>query len=141
MPKSQHAKFATGLTASEIKQILSSILAGAAVEPLTMGPLDAPAAIAIVATQRGTPLKRSPFGNGNAVAQVIVEDHGSTRHVELIAVANTFMEGLNAQRAAGNAMAGLSVAAKAPNPKAGRNMVAAIYNALQAADRGIRQVQ
>ena len=108
MAKNQHSTFTTTLTTTQVKDVLSSVLSGATVEPLNMGPLDAPAAIAILATQRGGPLKRSPFGSGNAIAQVTVEDHGSTRSVELVAMAQTFMQGLNNQRAAGNAVAGFS---------------------------------
>lgn len=142
MPKGEHTILSTTLDVAHVKSILSSVLSGATVEPLNQGPLDGDAAIAILASQRGgVAFKKSPFGPGNAVAQVIVEDHGSTRSVELIAIRNTFADGWNRQRAAGNAIAGLSAMKEAPNPKAGRNMVGAILQVLKAADPSIRQTQ
>lgn len=142
MPKGKHTSVSTTLGVTNVKEILSKVLSGATVEALNQGPLDGDAALAIVASQRGgVVLKRSPFGPGNAVAQIIVEDHGSTRSVELIAIRDTFGEGLNRQRAAGNAIAGLSAVGKAPNPKAGRNMVNAILQALKVADPGLRPTQ
>jgi hypothetical protein len=142
MPKGESTIASTTLGVADVKGILSSVLSGATVEPLNQGPLDADAALAILASQRGgVVFRRSPFGPGNAVAQVIVEDHGSTRSVELIAMRNTFADNWNRQRAAGNAIAGLSAMKEAPNPKAGRNMVGAILQALKAADPSIRQTQ
>ena len=123
---------------AEVKDVLSSVLAGANIEALELGPLDNDADIAILATRRGSMFNKSPFGPGNAVAQVIVEDHGSTRHVELIALRDSFADGFNRQRAAGNAMAGLSAATRAPNIKSGRKMVDAILRELQRADPSIR---
>lgn len=126
----------------DVRGILSSVLSGATVESLNQGPLDGEAALAILASQRGgLAFKKSPFGQGNAVAQVIVKDHGSTRSVELIAVRNTFADNWNSQRGAGSALGGLSAAKDAPNPKAGRNMVDAILQALQVADPSLRQTQ
>jgi hypothetical protein len=139
MPKGEHTIVSTALDVTRVKAILSSVLSGATVEPLNRGPLDDDAALAILVTQRGGAFKKSPFGPGNAVAQVIVEDQGSTRSVELIAIRDTFTDGLNRQRAAGNAMAGLSAIGQAPNVKSGRKMVGAILRALQAADPGIHQ--
>jgi hypothetical protein len=142
MPKGEHTVVSTTLDVAEVRGILSSVLAGATVESLNQGPLDGDAALAILASQRGgVVFNKSPFGTGNAVAQVIVEDHGTTRSVELIAIRNTFGDNWNKQRAAGNAIAGLSAAKEAPNPKAGRNMVGAILQALKAADPSIRQTQ
>lgn len=142
MPKGEHTIVSTTLDVARVKSILSSVLSGATVEPLNQGPLDGDAALAILACQRGgVAFKKSPFGPGNAVAQVIVEDHGSTRSVELIAIRSTFADGWNRQRAAGNAIAGLSAMKEAPNPKAGRNMVGAVLQALKAADPSIRQTQ
>jgi len=141
MPKGEHTIVSTALDVTRVKAILSSVLSGATVEPLNRGPLDGDAALAILVTQRGGAFKKSPFGAGNAVAQVIVEDQGSTRSVELIAIRDTFADGLNRQRAAGNAMAGLAAIGQAPNIKSGRKMVGAILQALQAADPGIRQTQ
>ena len=139
MPKGEHTVVSTTLGVADVKRILSSVLSGATVEPLNQGPLDGDAALAIVARQRGgVAFKKSPFGPGNAVAQVVVEDHGSTRSVELVAIRDTFSDGWNRQRAAGNAMAGLSAVKQAPNPKAGRNMVEALLAALKAADPSIR---
>jgi hypothetical protein len=142
MPKGELTVVSTTLDITRVKGILSSVLSGATVEPLDQGPLDGDAALAILASQRGGAfIKKSPFGPGNAVAQVIVEDHGSTRSVELIAIRDTFVDGWNRQRAAGNALAGLSAVGQAPNPKAGRKMVGAILQALRAADPGIRLTQ
>ena len=140
MPKSEHSTVTTTLEASKLKQILSSVLSGATVEPLNQGPLDGESAVAIVASQRGGAVfNTSPFGPGMAAAQVIVEDHGSLRSVEIIALGTSFMDGLSAQRRAGNAMAGMSVARQQPNLKLSRNMVAAIVAALKTADPGLRQ--
>ena len=140
MPKSEHTIVSTSLDVAEVKGILSSVLSGATVESLNLGPLDGDAALAILACQRGgVAFKKSPFGPGNAVAQVIVEDQGSTRRVELIAIRDSFADGWNRQRAAGNAIAGMSAMKQAPSPKAGRNMVGAILQALRAADPSIRQ--
>jgi hypothetical protein len=61
--------------------------------------------------------------------------------VELIAIRDTFGDGWNRQRAAGNAIAGMSAIKQAPSPKAGRNMVGAILEALKTADPSIRQTQ
>lgn len=142
MPKGESTIVSTTLDVADVKGILSSVLSGAKVEPLIQGPLDGEAALAFLASQRGgVAFRRSPFGTGNAVAQVIVEDHGSTRSVELIAMQNTFADNWNRQRAAGNALAGLSAVMEAPNPKAGRKMVDAILRALAAADPSIRQTQ
>lgn len=141
MPKGEHTIVSTALDVTRVKVILSSVLSGATVEPLNQGPLDGDAALAILVSQRGGTFKKSPFGPGNAVAQIIVEDQGSTRSVELIAIRDTFAEGLNRQRAAGNAIAGLSAIGQAPNIKAGRKMVGVILRALQEADPGIRQTQ
>jgi hypothetical protein len=141
MPKGEHTIVSTALDVARVKAILSSVLSGATVEPLNRGPLEGDAALAILVTQRGGAFKKSPFGPGNAVAQVIVEDQGSTRSVELVAIRDTFADGMNRQRAAGNAMAGLSAIGQAPNIKSGRKMVGAILRALQAADPGIRQTQ
>lgn len=139
MPKSEHSTFTTTLDATRVKGILSSVLSSATVESLNQGPLDGNAALAIVASQRGGVFNKSPFGPGNAVAQIIVEDHGSTRSVELIAVGTSFMQGMNAQRSAGDAMAGISAVRQQPNLKFGRNMVGVILQALKAADPSIRQ--
>jgi hypothetical protein len=140
LPKSEHTIVSTSLDVAEVKGILSSVLSGATVESLNLGPLDGDAALAILACQRGgVAFKKSPFGPGNAVAQVIVEDQGSTRRVELIAIRDSFADGWNRQRAAGNAIAGMSAMKQAPSPKAGRNMVGAILQALRAADPSIRQ--
>ncbi|HWF20812.1 MAG TPA: hypothetical protein VG226_01595 [Acidimicrobiales bacterium] len=140
MPKSEHTILSTMLDVKHVKDILSSVLSGATVEPLNRSPLDGDAALAFLAIQRGgVAFKKSPFGPGNAVAQVIIEDHGSQRRVELIALRDSFADGWNRQRAAGNAIAGLSAIKQAPNPKAGRNMVEAIFQALKAADHGIRR--
>lgn len=83
-------------------------------------------------------MKRSPFGPGNAVAQVIVQDQGSARRIDLIAVGTSFGEGFAVQRRAGNAMDGLAAARQAPNLKYGRKMVSAIAAALQDADPAVR---
>jgi len=141
MPKGEHTVLATALDVARVKEILSSVLSGATIETLNEGPLDGASALAIVASrQGGVALKRSPFGSGNAVAQVVVEDHGSVRNVELIAIKDTFAEGFNRQRAAGNAIGGFSAAKQAPNIRCGRKMVDAIFQALTAADPGIRRV-
>lgn len=142
MPKGEHTIVSTTLDVAHVKRILSSVLSGSTVEPLNQGPLDGEVALAMLACQRGgVAFKKSPFGPGNAVAQIIVEDNGSTRSVELIAIRDTFADGWNRQRAAGNAIAGMSAMKQAPNPKAGRNMVGAILQALKAADPSIRQTQ
>jgi hypothetical protein len=141
MPKGERTIVSTALDVAQVKAILSSVLSGATVEPLNRGPLDGDAALAILATRQGGVFKKSPFGSGNAVAQVIVEDQGSTRSVELIAIRDTVADGLNRQRAAGNPMAGLKAMGQVPNIKSGRKMVDAILRALQAADPGIRQTQ
>jgi hypothetical protein len=140
MPKGEHTIVATTLDVARVKSILSSVLSGATVEPLNQGPLDDDA-LAILACQRGGAFKKSPFGPGNAVAQVIVEDRGSTRTIELIAILNTFADSWNRQRSAGNAMTALSRMKEVPSAKAGRNMVRAILDALKAADPSIRQTQ
>jgi hypothetical protein len=142
LPKGEHTVVSTKLDVAQVKGILSSVLSGATVEPLNQGPLDADAALAILACQRGgVAFKKSPFGPGNAVAQIIVEDHGSTRSVELVTMRDTFADGWNRQRAAGNALAGMSAMKEAPSPKAGRKMVSSILQALKAADPSIRQTQ
>jgi hypothetical protein len=142
VPKGEHTIVSTKLDVTRVKGILSSVLSGATVEPLNQGPLDGDAALAILAIQRGgVVLKKSPFGPGNAVAQVIVEDHGSTRSVELIAMRNTFGDSLKKQAAAGSAVGGLLATRDTPNPKSGRNMVVAILQALKAADPSLRQTQ
>ena len=140
MPKGEHTIVATTLDVARVKSILSSVLSGATVEPLNQGPLDDDA-LAIRACQRGGAFKKSPFGPGNAVAQVIVEDRGSTRTVELIAILNTFADSWNRQRSAGNAMTALSRMKEVPSAKAGRNMVRAILDALTAAEPSIRETQ
>ena len=86
MPKSEHSQYVTTLGVPQLKSLLSSVLSGATVEPLNQGPLGDAAAIAILAMQRGAAFKKSPFGVGNAVGQVVVEDRGSDRSVELIAI-------------------------------------------------------
>ena len=142
MPKGEHTVVSTTLDVTHVRGILSSVLSGATVEPLNQGPLDDAAALAILAIQRGgLAFKKSPFGPGNAVAQVIVEDRGSTRSVELIAMRDTFADGFSRQRRAGNAYAGLAAMKQAPNPKSGRNMVGAILQALKEADPNLRQTQ
>jgi hypothetical protein len=139
MPKGEHTTVSTALDVTRVRGILSSVLSGATVEPLNQGPLDGDAVLAILAIQRGGAFKKSPFGSGNAVAQVIIEDHGPMRSVELIAIRDTFGDGWNRQRAAGNAIAGMSAMRQAPNVKSGRKMVGAILQALKAADPNIRQ--
>ena len=141
MPKGEHTIVSTTLDVTRVKSILSSVLSGATVESLNHGPLDGDTALAILASQRGGAFKKSPFGIGNAVAQVVVEDCGTKRNVELIAIRDTFGDGWNRQRSAGNAFAGLSAMKEAPSPKAGRNMVGAILEALRAADPNIRLTQ
>jgi hypothetical protein len=142
MPKGDHTIISTTLDVDRVRGILSTVLSGATVESLNQGPLDEEAAIAILASQRGgVAFKKSPFGPGNAVAQVVVEDRGATRRVELISIQNTFADNWNGQRAARGAIAGLSAVKEAPNPKAGRKMVGAILQALQAADPSLQQTQ
>ncbi len=140
MPKGEHTIVSTTLGVSDVKGILSSVLSGANVEPLNRHSLDGDAALAIVASQRGGAMfNKSPFGAGNAVAQVIVEDHGSTRSVELIAIKDTFADSWNRQRAAGNAVGGLMAMGQAPNVKGSRKMAEAILQRLKAADPSLRQ--
>jgi hypothetical protein len=141
IPKDEHTVVSTALDVTRVRAILSSVLSEATVESLNRGPLDGDAALAILVTRRGGAFKKSPFGPGNAVAQVIVEDRGSTRSVELVAIRDTFADGWNRQRGAANAMAGLSAIGQTPNIKSGRNMVSAIVRALQAADPGTRQTR
>lgn len=142
MPKGQHTMISTTLEVTHLKGILSSVLSGATVETLNQGPLDGDAALAILAIQRGgVAFKKSPFGPGNAVVHVIVEDQGSTRSVELVAIQDTIAEGLRRGAGGGNPVAALGAIKQAPNPKAGRNMVGAILQALKAADPSLRQTQ
>lgn len=141
MPKGEHTVVSTSLSVEQIRKTLSSVLSGAKIEELNRTPLESGAALAIVASQfGGVAFKRSPFGPGNAVAQIIVEDHSSARKIELIAIRDTFGESWNKQRAAGNAMAGLSAVNQSPKLRAGRNMVDAMLAALRSADRNLQQL-
>ena len=142
MPKSEHSTFATTLDVTHVKNILSSVLSGARIDSLNQGPLDEDAALAILASQQGGfVFNRSPFGPGNAVAQIIVEDHGASRSVELIAIRSTFVDGLNVSRAKGSAIPAMAASRRQPNKQAGRKMVEAVVQALRAADPSIRQTE
>jgi hypothetical protein len=138
LPKSEHTTLSTTLTATQIKSILSSVLSGADIESLNQGPLDDDAAIAILASQQGGVFKKSPFGSGNAVAQVIVEDRGSARHVELITFKDTMGDSFNRTRSSNGMVSAMAAGNKAPNIKAGRQMVEAILHVLREADPSIR---
>lgn len=141
MPKSEHSVYRTPLETRQIRAVIASVLDSATtIEDLNMGPLDEPAEIAILATRRNSIFNKSPFGGTNAVAQIVVVDEGNFRTVELIAVAHTFMESFNVQRAAGTAGAGFSAAMRAPDIKAGRRMVAALADALRRAEPSTQQV-
>lgn len=139
MPKNENSTFSTTLPVPEIERLLGSVFDGSTVEALSTGPLDAGADVALVASRQGGLFNRSPFGPGNAVTQVVVRDQGSSRIVQLTAVGTSFADGVRDQRRAGNAVEGLSAARQSPNLKFGRKMVAAVVEALQAADAGLRK--
>jgi hypothetical protein len=141
LSKSEHTSFSTTLEVTQIKSILSSVLSGAEIKPLNQGPLDDDAAIAILASQQGGMFKKSPFGTGNAVAQVIVEDRGSARHVDLITFKDTMGDSFSRARSSSSMGGAMSAGNKAPNIKAGRAMVASILQAIRDADPSICPTQ
>jgi len=139
MAKDEHSTYSTTLDTERIKSIMGSVLTGAVVEPLESGPLDSEAALAILATFKGQGvLNKSPFGGGNAMAQVIVEDRGGSRSVHLVAVAATMGDSWNASRGAANGLDGLARVKALPNVKSSRNLVAALADALKGADPELR---
>lgn len=142
MSKQEESWYSTSLDLGQIKQVLGSVLGRAEISDLRGGPLNDLPEFAILAEQQGGLFKKPNFGNGRAVAQILVHDSGDHRRIQLIALGTSAganlagawqvrNQGILDRHAAGAAQ---------PVLRSSKKLVAAVIEGLTAVDPQVQRV-